>query len=123
MKLTIIITDIFHLYIPPNFVLSDLSISVFFLFVYRYIFPYRRFFIPLYIERLINVFKCKKWLFEEIFLKYNCGQLSNYELITNIASYFSLRIGEEKIIKQDEFDFCIMVIEFLKTSEKLLKNF
>lgn len=71
------------------------------------------------IERLINAFECKEWLFEEIFLKYNYGQLSNYELITSISNYFLLRIGEEKIIKQDELDFCIMVIEFLKDSENL----
>lgn len=71
------------------------------------------------IERLIDAFRQKEWVYEEILLKHNCGKTSNYELITEITDYFSRQISEKKIIKQDEFEFFIMILELLKHSEKL----
>lgn len=71
------------------------------------------------IERLINVFKQREWLFDEIILRYNCNLISNYELIVQIANYFSQRIFDDKIIKQDEFEFFILILESLKHSKKL----
>ena len=70
-------------------------------------------------ERLIDVFKHKGWLFEEIILKYNCGKISNYEMIIGITDYFIKQIETERIIRKDEFDFSILIVNFLKNKNKL----
>ena len=70
-------------------------------------------------ELLSDVFKQKDWLFEAVLLKYNYGQLSNFELIMEMANYFELRIEECKIIKYEELEFFIMIVEHLQSQQKL----
>lgn len=68
---------------------------------------------------LPKIYTEKGWSFDYIFLQYNMGELSTYEMLLNVNSYFIDSISSKKIIKKDDLQFITQVLDKLHIKNML----
>ena len=70
-------------------------------------------------QQLIESFESKQWIYQKIFLDHNINNISTFDLIINIASYFCNCVSNNLILNSDDLQFFYLVIDFLSQHQQL----
>jgi len=69
--------------------------------------------------RLPEIYKNRGWNFDCIFLRYNMGELSTYEMVLAIHNHFIDTLISNRLVKKDDLHFCTQVLNKLRMKKRL----
>lgn len=69
--------------------------------------------------KLPEIYKERGWKFDCIFLRYNMGELSTYEMILAMHNHFIDTLISNRLVKKDDLHFCTQVLNKLRMKKRL----